>query len=94
MPTNADDKNSSARVQPRYLDIRTDAEGREHCYRTTDRTIHIIEPGGGRTSIPKPAGQAITPHYIEYVRDKVGWRDCRYGYLAYEPVSREVLLGR
>jgi hypothetical protein len=65
-------------VRPKYIPLGTDADGATHTYRTTDRAV-IAVADGAREHVESLPSSASLDDWMDFVADKRGWADRRYG---------------
>lgn len=68
-------------VRPPTIILGIDECGREHVFRTTTDTIHVVN--GTRRDATIPRDGRDLEGYMFKVKDLVGWADARYGVLAH-----------
>lgn len=74
--------------RPNYLLLGTDAEGRDHVYRTYAEEVVIVRDGQ-RTHVEDLAAYPGVDSWLQLVADRIGWADVAYGMAAIETLDFE-----
>jgi len=77
MSTKRHNADRSTDPRPTYIDLGTDAEGREHTYRTTVETIVVVRDG--QRVHREQLGPRTVDDWMDFVAERIGWADQRYG---------------